>query len=106
MAKTFEQSIAELEEIVEQLENGDVTLDESLGLFEKGIKLSKSCQKMLDTAEKKVSILMTNDDGEIVNLQTVILISTLPKKTIRRILYTRQCDTVFLRAVKDFVRYL
>ena len=40
MAKTFEQSIAELEEIVEQLENGDVTLDESLGLFEKGIKLS------------------------------------------------------------------
>ena len=59
MAKTFEQSIAELEEIVEQLENGDVTLDESLGL-------SKSCQKMLDTAEKKVSILMTNDDGEIV----------------------------------------
>ena len=34
MAKTFEQSIAELEEIVEQLENGDVTLDESLGLFE------------------------------------------------------------------------
>ena len=67
MAKTFEQSIAELEEIVEQLENGDVTLDESLGLFEKGIKLlSKSCQKMLDTAEKKVSILMTNDDGEIV----------------------------------------
>ena len=52
MAKTFEQSIAEL--------------DESLGLFEKGIKLSKSCQKMLDTAEKKVSILMTNDDGEIV----------------------------------------
>ena len=66
MAKTFEQSIAELEEIVEQLENGDVTLDESLGLFEKGIKLPKSCQKMLDTAEKKVSILMTNDDGEIV----------------------------------------
>ena len=66
MAKTFEQSIAELEEIVEQLENGDVTLDESLGLFEKGIKLSNRCQKMLDTADKKVSILMTNDDGEIV----------------------------------------
>lgn len=64
--KTFEQSIAELEEIVSQLENGDVTLDESLSLFEKGIKLSKSCQKMLDAAEKKVSILLTNDDGEIV----------------------------------------
>lgn len=64
--KTFEQSITELEKIVERLENGDVTLDESLELFEKGIKLSKSCQKMLDSAEKKVSVLMANDDGEMV----------------------------------------
>ncbi len=64
--KTFEGSVAELEKIVAQLEGGDVTLDESLTLFERGIKLSKSCQKMLDEAEKKVSILMTNDDGEIV----------------------------------------
>ena len=63
--KTFEQSIAELEKIVSKLEGGNVTLDESLTLFEQGIKLSKSCQQMLDTAEKKVSILMTNADGEI-----------------------------------------
>lgn len=66
MAKSFEESISELEEIVVRLESGNVTLDESLELFEKGIKLSKNCQKMLDTAEKKVSILMTTDDGEIV----------------------------------------
>lgn len=66
MAKSFEESISELEEIVVRLESGNVTLDESLELFEKGIKLSKDCQKMLDTAEKKVSILMTTDDGEIV----------------------------------------
>lgn len=65
MAKTFEESIAELEEIVEKLESGNVTLDESLELFEQGIKLSKGCQKMLDAAEKKVSVLMTNEDGEI-----------------------------------------
>ncbi|MCI8980668.1 MAG: exodeoxyribonuclease VII small subunit [Clostridia bacterium] len=64
--KTFEQSITELEKIVERLENGDVTLDESLELFEEGIKLSKSCQKMLDSAEKKVSVLMANDDGEMI----------------------------------------
>lgn len=64
--KTFEQSISELEEIVAKLEGGNVTLDESLELFEKGIKLSKGCQQMLDAAEKKVSILLTNDDGEIV----------------------------------------
>ena len=63
--KTFEQSISELEQIVSQLENGDVTLDESLSLFERGIKLSKGCQKMLDAAEKKVSILMTDENGEI-----------------------------------------
>ncbi len=66
MAKTFEESIAELEEIVSRLEGGDVTLDESLTLFEQGIKLSKSCQKMLDSAEKKVSVLMMSDDGEMV----------------------------------------
>lgn len=65
MAKTFEQSIKELEEIASKLETGDVTLDESLELFEQGIKLSKSCQKMLDTAEKKVSVLMANKDGDM-----------------------------------------
>ncbi|MGN0108047.1 MAG: exodeoxyribonuclease VII small subunit [Hominilimicola sp.] len=64
--KTFEQSITELEEIVAKLEGGNVTLDESLTLFEQGIKLSKSCQQMLDAAEKKVSILLTNDDGEVI----------------------------------------
>lgn len=63
--KSFEQSITELEEIVSLLENGDVSLNKSLSLFEKGIKLSKNCQKMLDGAEKKVSILLTNEDGEI-----------------------------------------
>lgn len=66
MAKTFEESIAELEEIVAKLEGGNVTLDESLTLFEQGIKLSKNCQKMLDTAEKKVSILMTDNNGEVI----------------------------------------
>lgn len=66
MAKTFEESIKELEEIVSKLDGGDVTLDESLELFEQGIKLSKGCQKMLDAAEKKVSILMTNENGEVV----------------------------------------
>lgn len=64
MAKGFEESMKELEEIVAKLENGSATLDESLEYFEKGIKLSKSCQKMLDTAEKKVSVLIAGADGE------------------------------------------
>lgn len=54
----FEKSIKELEEIVNKLEAGDATLSESLELFEKGIKLAKECNKMLDEAEKKVSVLI------------------------------------------------
>lgn len=65
MAKGFEESIKELEEIVEQLEKGDASLNDSLKLFENGIKLSKSCQKMLDNAEKKVSILMADSEGNM-----------------------------------------
>ena len=64
--KTFEQSMTELEDIVSKLEAGDITLDASLELFEKGIKLAKSCQKKLDEAEKKVKILTSTDDGEVV----------------------------------------
>lgn len=54
----FEESIKELEKIVESLEKGDCGLSESLDLFEKGIKLSKECSDMLDKAEKKVSVLI------------------------------------------------
>lgn len=65
MAKGFEENIKELEETVEKLERGDVTLEEALGLFENGIKLSKTCRKILDNAEKKVSVLLENDNGEM-----------------------------------------
>lgn len=67
MAKnnTFEASMTELEEVVEKLEAGDVTLDESLELFEKGINLVKSCRNKLDEAEKKVKILTAGSDGEM-----------------------------------------
>lgn len=64
MAKTFEESMKELEEISKKLSGGEVSLDESIKLFESGMKLSNSCQKMLENAEKKVSILL-NKDGEI-----------------------------------------
>lgn len=62
---SFEKTMEELEETVRKMENGDVTLDESLTLFEKGIKLSKSCQKILENAEKKVTVLLAAEDGEI-----------------------------------------
>lgn len=63
MAKTFEEQIGELERIVSELEQGDAGLDKSLELFEHGIKLTKSCQKILDTAEKRVKVLMADGDG-------------------------------------------
>ncbi len=63
LAKKFEESMKELEEIVAKLEKGDATLDESLEYFEKGIKLSKECKTMLDNAEKKVSILLSDGQG-------------------------------------------
>lgn len=61
--KSFESSLTELERIVDQLEAGDLSLEESLKLFEQGIKLSRDCQKRLDEAERKVEALLKNSDG-------------------------------------------
>ena len=59
---SFESQIAALEEIVGHLEKGDLSLDESLTQFKKGVKLTKECQNILNEAEQKVMIL--SDDGE------------------------------------------
>ena len=63
--KTFEDSMNELEAIVTQLETGDITLDESIKLFEDGIKLAKTCQKKLEEAEKRVKVLIQSGNGEM-----------------------------------------
>lgn len=60
----FEDAISKLNEIAEELESGKLSLDESMAKFEEGMKLSKSCKEMLDTAEKKITMLIT-DDGKI-----------------------------------------
>ncbi len=59
----FEQAMARLETIVGELEKGDLPLDESLKIFEEGIRLSKTCLKMLEDAERKVEILVQEKDG-------------------------------------------
>ncbi len=66
MAKTksFEQSIEELEKIVNTLEDGKSSLDEAVKLFESGVKLSKECNTLLDKAEQKIKILTENDITE------------------------------------------
>ncbi|GAE87659.1 exodeoxyribonuclease VII small subunit [Acetivibrio straminisolvens] len=65
MKKSFEESLKELEEIVRQLEKGELSLDESIEMFQKGMVLSKDLSKMLDDMEKKVSILIEDEDGNI-----------------------------------------
>uniref|UniRef100_E6QML4 Exonuclease VII small subunit n=1 Tax=mine drainage metagenome TaxID=410659 RepID=E6QML4_9ZZZZ len=60
----FEDSLRKLEEIVHQLEQGDLALEDSLNLFEEGIRLSAACKHSLDTAEGKVQQLIQQRDGE------------------------------------------
>jgi exodeoxyribonuclease VII small subunit len=55
----FEQALAELEQLVEEMERGDLSLDESLKSFERGIALTRHCQHSLQAAEQKVTMLST-----------------------------------------------
>ena len=64
-AKKFDESLKKLEGIVARLEEGDLALEESLKLFEEGIKLSRLCTKQLEEAERKVQILLKNEEGTI-----------------------------------------
>ncbi|WP_323149228.1 exodeoxyribonuclease VII small subunit [Pseudomonas oryzihabitans] len=63
-APDFEQSLAELQTLVERLESGELSLEDSLGAFEQGIRLTRECQGALAQAEQKVQILLEKD-GEL-----------------------------------------
>jgi exodeoxyribonuclease VII small subunit len=63
--KKFETALARLEEIVHDLEQGDLPLEQSLKLFEEGVKLSRICNKRLEEAERKVEILLKDKDGSL-----------------------------------------
>jgi len=65
MAKSFEASLSELEQIVKQLEDGDLPLEESLKLFEQGVKLSRECRERLANAERRIEVLIRESDGSI-----------------------------------------
>ncbi|MBX3268566.1 MAG: exodeoxyribonuclease VII small subunit [Acidobacteria bacterium] len=65
MAKTFEESLDQLEAIVRKLEDGDLPLEESLELFEKGVKLSRDCKERLASAERRIEVLMKESNGEL-----------------------------------------
>lgn len=61
---SFEQQLESLEAMVEQLESGDLPLDEALKVFEKGVTLTRKCQQLLSAAEQKVTILMQGQEQE------------------------------------------
>ena len=62
---SFEKALAELEDIVSKLEEGGLSLDESLSLFEKGVKRAKFLREELEKAEKKTEILLKDEDGKV-----------------------------------------
>jgi exodeoxyribonuclease VII small subunit len=61
--KTFESSLEELERIVHELEQGELTLEKSLELFEQGVKLSRECQERLNQAERRIEMLTRDNHG-------------------------------------------
>ena len=63
--KNFEKALADLENIVQRLDENDLSLDEALSLFEEGIKLSRFCSQKLDAVENKVEILLRDDEGNL-----------------------------------------
>ena len=64
---SFENALEELETVVEQLEGGELTLEESLALYERGIALGEHCQKSLDAAEQKVLLLTSRNNDEVLD---------------------------------------
>jgi len=67
MAKqTFEKAMKQLEQIVDELESGDLPLEKSIKKFEDGIRLSRFCSDLLDETEQRISLLTRNSDGRVV----------------------------------------
>jgi exodeoxyribonuclease VII small subunit len=66
MMASFEEQLGELEKVVEQLERGDLTLEESVGLFERGVQLSNACKTQLASAESRIQVLLEpSEDGPV-----------------------------------------
>jgi len=62
-ARSFEASLEALEQIVQQLESGDLPLEKSLELFEQGVRLSRECQERLSQAERRIEVLLRDNQG-------------------------------------------
>ncbi len=96
--KTFEASLQELERIVRNLENGDLSLEESLKLFEDGVKISRQCQERLNQAERRIEILMKDTGGnpmlEVIKAEDLRTEQSEPKVK-RRIVFDTDDESPF-----------
>ena len=63
--QTYEAALEDIERIVEQLESGELSLEDSLAVFEKGVGLTKYCYQKLDEVEKKIELLVKDKDGKL-----------------------------------------
>ena len=61
---TYEQQLQQLEALIKQLENGDLSLDQTLAAYEQGIGLVRACQQQLEQAEQRIQLLAQDDNGE------------------------------------------
>ena len=65
MGKSFEESFNELSALVERLQQGDLPLEETITLFEQGMRLSFECERFLDEASRRVEVLVEREDGRL-----------------------------------------
>ncbi|QTA80426.1 Exodeoxyribonuclease VII, small subunit [Desulfonema limicola] len=70
--QTFEKAMKQLEDIVHELESGDLSLENAMKKFEEGIQLSKFCSKKLDETEKKITMLTCDQDGNISEVKGIV----------------------------------
>ena len=91
---TFETSLQELERIVRRLEEGDSSLEDSLKLFEDGVRLSRECQERLNQAERRIEVLLTDGDGNptLQAIQPEDLQTEKQPKVKRRIVFDNDDD--------------
>jgi exodeoxyribonuclease VII small subunit len=73
MMASFEDQLAELEKVVEQLERGDLSLDESVSLFERGVHLSNACKAQLSSAESRIQVLLEPSESGPVRVEELAL---------------------------------
>ena len=78
--KSFEEMMQNLESIAKDLESGDLSLDDSVKKFEEGMKISKECSKILENAEKKITILTKDSEGNLKEETGMVTIIIIIKK--------------------------